>query len=114
ADEGPALARLDMLELHHGEETLGQVEGHAIAEVVGGDSHQTATSFGNWVSERLPSSVTTRVSSIRTPPVWGRYTPGSTVTTVPGTRIAVDPGPTDGPSWMSRPTPCPVPCSKRS
>ena len=35
------------------------------------------------MSGRLPSSVTTSVSSMRTPPVPGRYTPGSTVTTVP-------------------------------
>ena len=36
-----------------------------------------------------PSSVTTSVSSTRTPPWPGRYTPGSTVTTKPGARIAV-------------------------
>src|ERR1700722_1573166 len=114
AHEGAALARLDVLELDHGEQALGQVERHAIAEIIGGDSHQTATSFGNRVSGRLPFAVTTRVSSMLTPPVPGRYTPGSTVTTVPAARIAVDPGPTDGPSWMSSPTPWPVPCSNRS
>ena len=36
------------------------------------------------VRGRLPSSVTTSVSSMRTPPMPARYTPGSTVTTTPG------------------------------
>ena len=55
------------------------------------------------VSGRLPSSVTTSVSSMRTPPTPGRYTPGSTVTTTPGARIAVPSWLTVGASWMSRP-----------
>ena len=71
-------------------------------------------SFVNRVRGRAPSSVTTRVSSTRTPPCPGRYTPGSTVTTKPGARIAVPSWLTVGASWMSSPTPWPVPCSKRS
>ena len=37
ADEGAALARLHVLELDDGEEPLGEVEGHAVLQVVGGD-----------------------------------------------------------------------------
>ena len=41
ADEGAALAGLDVLELDDREQPLGQVEGHAVAEVVGGKGHQS-------------------------------------------------------------------------
>ena len=39
---------------------------------------------------RQPSAVTTTVSSMRTPPCSGRYTPGSTVTTWPAASVAAD------------------------
>ena len=39
AHEGAALARLHVLELDHLEQALGQVEGHAVLQVVGGDGH---------------------------------------------------------------------------
>ena len=52
-----------------------------------------ATDAGPWArvveGERQPSSVTTTVSSMRTPPCSGRYTPGSTVTTWPAASVAV-------------------------
>jgi hypothetical protein len=38
-----------------------------------------------------PRSVTTTISSIRTPPLPAMYTPGSTVITIPGRRISVCP-----------------------
>ena len=46
AHEGAALARLDVLELDDGEQALGQVQGHAVVQIVGGDSHQTARPSG--------------------------------------------------------------------
>src|SRR5207302_9691373 len=88
--EGAAFARLHVLELDHGEQPLGEVEGHAVLEVVGRDGHALTRSFGDLVSARQPSGVTTTVSSIRTPPVSGRYTPGSTVTTEDVSRVSVD------------------------
>ena len=38
AHERAALARLHVLELDDGEEPLGEVEGHAVLQVVGGDA----------------------------------------------------------------------------
>ena len=38
-DEGTALARLHVLELHDAEQPLGEVEGHAVLQVVGGEGH---------------------------------------------------------------------------
>ena len=82
ADERAALAGLDVLEVDHGEQALGKVEGHAVLQVVGGDGHvRRSRSFDACVRGRQPSAVTTTVSSMRTPPCSGRYTPGSTVTT---------------------------------
>ncbi len=80
--ESATLAGLDVLEVDDGEQTLGQVEGHAVLQVVGGDGHvRISRSFDACVRGRQPSAVTTTVSSMRTPPCSGRYTPGSTVTT---------------------------------
>src|SRR5262245_38480928 len=62
SNERAALARLDVLELDDLEQALGQVERHAVLQVVGRNSHQSVKSFGAWVRRRAPSSVTTRVS----------------------------------------------------
>src|SRR5207302_2938912 len=83
-------------------------------EVVGRDVHANTRSFGAFVSGRQPPSSTTTVSSIRTPPCPGRYTPGSTVTTWPEASVSVDADDTRGASWISRPTPWPVPCTNES
>ena len=58
--------------------------------------------------------MTTTVSSMRTPPTPGRYTPGSTVTTEPGSNVSRALAATRGASWISRPTPWPVPCTNAS
>ena len=113
ADEGAALARLDVLELDDGEQPVVELEGHPVLEVVGGDRRHDR-SLGVVVSDRQPSVRTTRESSTRTPPSGPRYTPGSTVTTAPGTRVSVEVALTQGASWMRRPTPWPVPWVKRS
>ena len=61
------------------------------------------SSFGNAVRGSEPSGVTTTVSSMRTPPTPGRYTPGSTVTTEPGSKVSRALAATRGSSWISRP-----------
>ena len=71
AHERAALARLHVLELDDVHEPLGQVERHAVLQVVGGDAHSTR-SFGVRVSGSEPAAATTTVSSIRTPPMPGR------------------------------------------
>ncbi len=40
-DEGTALAGLDVLELDDREQSFREVEGHAVAEVIGGKGHQS-------------------------------------------------------------------------
>ena len=60
---------------------------------------------GAFVRTWQPSSVTTTVSSIRTPPCSARYTPGSTVTTWPAASTSVELDATRGASWISNPTP---------
>src|SRR5262249_38134600 len=126
AHERATLARLHVLELDDGHETLGrQVQRHAVLQVVGGDAQGTASGdgsgdgqmmscFGNAVRGSAPSGVTTTVSSIRTPPTPGRYTPGSTVTIQPGSKVSRALAATLGASWISSPTPWPVPCTNDS
>jgi len=66
----------------------------------------TVSALGSEVSTSGASSPTTSRSSIRTPRVPGRYTPGSTVTTLPirsGSSEAVRDS--RGASWISSPTP---------
>ena len=105
AHERATLARLDVLELDdRAQADLGQVERHAVLEVVGRDAHNTS-SFGKAVRGSEPSGVTTTVSSMRAPPTPGRYTPGSTVTTAPGAKVSRAFAATRGDSWISRPTP---------
>src|SRR3954466_7160045 len=70
--------------------------------------------LGKAVRGSEPSGVTTTVSSMRTPPTPGRYTPGSTVTTEPGSKVSRALAATRGSSWISSPTPCPVPCTNDS
>ena len=59
-------------------------------------------------------SVTTTRSSIRTPNCPGRYTPGSTVTTLPLASTESERCDSRGASWISSPTPCPSPWPKCS
>ena len=55
AHECPALPRLHVLELDDGDQPLGQVEGHAVLQVVGPDlCHQTMSSLGALVSTVQP------------------------------------------------------------
>src|SRR5207247_5674045 len=104
-----------VLELDHREQPVGQVEAHAVLQIVRRDlGHATTSSLGALVRTWQPSSVTTTVSSMRTPPCSARYTPGSTVTTWPAARTSVEVEATRGASWISRPTPCPVPWMKAS
>ena len=56
------------------------------------------SSRGTQVSTSQPSRVTSTSSSIRTPPIPGRYIPGSTVTTIPGFSTSVEIGLRRGPS----------------
>src|SRR6266498_2803997 len=83
----------------------------------GGTSHHAGMrSLPDRGSGRRPSTVTSTMSSIRTPPTPGRYTPGSTVTTAPAGSASSLPRRRRGPSWISRPTPWPRPwvkCSPR-
>ena len=67
AHEGPALARLHVLEVDDGEQAVVELQRDAVLQVVGGDRRHDR-SFGVCVSGRQPSAVTTTVSSIRTPP----------------------------------------------
>src|SRR5579872_4057888 len=60
------------------------------------------------VRTSAPPRRTTTMSSIRTPPCPGTYTPGSTVTTIPSERSSRCPAANRGGSWISSPTPCPV------
>ena len=71
AHERATLAGLHVLELDDVHEPFGQVERHAVLQVVGGDAHNTR-SFGVRVSGSEPVAATTTVSSIRTPPMPGR------------------------------------------
>src|SRR4051812_242126 len=92
ADEGAALAGLDVLELGDGPEVAVDPQHEAVLQVVRrrhgavlsyGSSQDSGTrSRGLCVRGTAPSSVTTSVSSIRTPPRPARYTPGSTVTVI--------------------------------
>src|SRR5262249_13790552 len=114
ADEGAALAGLDVLEVHNGPQLAVEVEHQPVLQVVGGGhdvlcSYRATRSLPVRVSSSGPSARTTSVSSMRTPPRPGRYTPGSTVT---GVSSASVPAPNDdnvGASWTSSPTPCPSP-----
>ena len=54
---------------------------------------------------RRPSAVTSTMSSIRTPPRPGMYTPGSIVTTIPSTSSSPPSHRRNGASWISSPTP---------
>ena len=71
AHERAALARLHVLELDDGHQTLGQVEGHAVLQVVGGDAHRHEILGGEGEGSE-PVAPTTTVSSMRTPPMPGR------------------------------------------
>ena len=79
AHERTALAGLHVLEVDDLEQALVEIEGHAVLEVVGGDAgpwrfagvghvDQARSAFGVRVSGTHPRSVTTTVSSTRTPP----------------------------------------------
>src|SRR5207249_2192579 len=74
-DECAALPGLHVLELDDLEECAVEVEGHAVLEVVGGDAHRTPySSISSRVDvgiTRQPSSVTSTMSSILTPPTPG-------------------------------------------
>src|SRR5436309_15314689 len=62
ADERPALARLDMLELDDDEQPVGQVEAHAVLQIVRrNQTHAMTSSLGAFVRTWQPSSVTTTV-----------------------------------------------------
>src|SRR5262245_16975601 len=104
AYERAALTRLDVLEVDDGHQTFGQIERPAALQVVGRDAHSTR-SLGVRVSGSQPPGVTTTVSSMRTPPMPGRYTPGSTVTTSLTSKVSRAVDDTRGASWISRPTP---------
>src|SRR4029453_1639872 len=82
ADERATLARLDVLELDHLEQRAVELERHAVLQVVGGHAHSTISSLVARGISRRPSAVTSTMSSIRTPPSPGMYTPGSIVTTI--------------------------------
>ena len=86
----------------------------SLVETAGMEGDLGVRTWGHRSAGGTPSGVTTTVSSTRTPPCPGRYTPGSTVTTWPAASVASEVPSTPGASWMSRPTPCPVPCTKAS
>jgi hypothetical protein len=67
----------------------------------------TVSSRGRPVSTSQPLSVTATSSSMRTPSSPGRYTPGSTLTTLPASSGSSSGAVRDnrGPSWISKPTP---------
>ncbi len=140
ADEGAALAGLDVLELHHLEEALGEVEGHAVLQVVGGDGHGDLACgdvSGGWDGDERCGRRTGRASGDRHQ--LGRQRQGPA--TVGGdhhrvfdadaavlgevhTRLDGDDraggersstvAATRGSSWISRPTPWPVLCENAS
>src|SRR6266508_998022 len=56
ADERAALPRLHVLELDDRHEAFGEIQGHAVLQVVGGDAHSTK-SLGNPVRTSAPSPV---------------------------------------------------------
>jgi hypothetical protein len=67
----------------------------------------TVSSRGRPVSTSQPLSVTATSSSMRTPSSPGRYTPGSTLTTLPASNGSSSGAARDsrGASWISKPTP---------
>src|SRR3954454_21974608 len=112
--ERATLAGLDVLAVGHRPELTVQVEDDAVLQVVGGRHQRTRSALLVRVNSSGASSVTIKVSSMRTPPWPGRYTPGSTVTAMPLARLPAPRGPMPGASWISRPTPWPSPWGKCS
>src|SRR3990170_5762327 len=110
ADERAALAGLHVLELHDMEERSVKVQRHAVLQVVRRYAHSTTSSLVLRGISRHPSAVTSIMSSIRTPPSPGMYTPGSIVTTAPCASSTPPSHRMNGASWISRPTPWPRPC----
>src|SRR5690606_9232342 len=122
--ESGALARLDVLEFDDLLELIVDLQHEAVLEVAGvrhclrissvlGDRRHSTTvrSLLVRVSSSGPPSRTTSVSSIRTPPRPGKYTPGSTVTATPDSSVPVPALAIPGASWIRSPTPCPRPCT---
>src|SRR5262249_49849978 len=124
AHECATFPRLHVLELDDRHQALGQVERHAVLQVVGRDAHGFLSRLATFahrmrslpvrVRGSAPVAPTTTVSSMRTPPMPGRYTPGSTVTTSPTSNVSSAVDATRGASWISRPTPWPVECENAS
>src|SRR5674536_169647 len=132
--ECATLTGLDVLELDHRPELSVAVEGDAVLQVIGGrhddervrraagtrtgrapgPPQSSRSSRGAVVNSSGPFGRTTRVSSIRTPPRPGKYTPGSTVTGTLAASTPVAVVPSVGASWISRPTPWPSPCGNCS
>src|SRR5918994_1810134 len=114
AHERATLPRLDMLKLHDLEQRAVEVERHPVLQVVGRDAHRTTISLVEGGIARQPSDVTSTMSSIRTPPRPGTYTPGSIVTTAHSASSPSASHRRRGSSWISRPTPWPRPWGKLS
>ena len=123
AHEGAALAGLHVLELDDLEEAVVEVEGHAVLEVVGGDRWP----FGAFVRVR-DRSASLGVSVSGAAPVGGDddgvLDADATVLgevdarldgdDVAGGERSIGRRGHPGSSWMSRPTPWPVPWTKAS
>ncbi len=121
--ERAALAGLDVLELEDLEDRSLDVDVVAVAELIGRIMQRASVeapllddqqALGDRGQDLGRPSLTTTRSSIRIPKRPGRYTPGSTVTTLPVRSSSSERCESRGPSWMSSPTPWPRPWPKCS